>query len=233
MKNLFIILGVAFAFALTAPLMAQGRGGQGPSKQDIEKWRKGNRGGGDQGGDWLKKRINELGWGENGDEERVEPGDTVDNKDKDKRLEEEAEKLGLEDDKVIRDLVKYAKRAWLKAEREDSKLARAHKRYKNDEEKWEEAVKDHKEELADIWEDCDETLEKKEIIAGKVLEEFKENTKDIRETTATMKSAEQDKIRERKIEELRKQAADWAKNNGMGGSKEDNDVKKEKKEDEE
>jgi hypothetical protein len=249
MKNLFIIAAIAVAFAFSAPLLAQGRGGgkggygkggygkggKMPSKEDIDKWRKGQNGGGgnEEGGGWLKKRIDELGWGENGDEERVEPGDTVSDDEKEARLKEEAAKLGLEDEDVIDDLVKYAKRAWEKAEREDSKLAKDYKKHKDDPEDWEKDLEDHKKELEEIWADCDEDLEKKEVIAGDTLEEFKKNTKDIRETTATMKSAEQDEIRERKIEELRKQAEDWAKG-GMGtGGGGDNEEKKEKKEEEE
>lgn len=246
MKNLFVIAVIAGVFVFSVPLLAQNRrngGGVGqgngrnaPSKAERDKWRKDREGRGDrEGGDWLKKRIAELGWGESGDEERIEPGDTVDEDDKDERLEAEAAKLGLEDKKVIKDFVKYAKRAWIKAERKDGRLALDYKKHQDDAEKWTEDLNDHKEDLAEIWADCDEDLEDKEIIASDVLEEFRKNTKDLRETTATMKSAEQDKIRQRKIEEIKKQAEEWANrnkgSNAAGGDK-DNEVKKEKKEEE-
>lgn len=191
MKNLFIVAAVVASLAVSVPLMAQ----------------QGRKGGRDaREGKWLKEQIAALGWGEDGKEERVEPGDVVEDDDKDERLEAEAKKLGLEDKKIIKDFVKYAKRAWQKAEREDSKLAIDYKKHKDDADVWAKDLADHKEELAEVWADCDEDLIDKEVVTEDQLKEFKTNTKDLREITATMKSIEQDKIRERKIEELRKLA---------------------------
>ena len=241
MKNLFFVALIACAFAIAMPLSAQGMGGKGGKGGYGGKgggnWGKGgykgpNSNGNGQGGpeDWKKKAENEIGWGEDGTEERVEPGDTVDKDDKEKRLEEEADKLGLEDKKLRKDFIKYGKLGWDKAEKEDSRWAKKYKRVKDDEEALKKAQEEHKEKLDEAWADADEDQLKKEILDEEQLAKFKKNTEDLRKETATDKSIRQDEIRARKLEELKKRASEWAKGGAGGGD--DNEVKKEKKDEE-
>lgn len=231
MYKWFVIAFVAVAFAFGAPLTAQGKGNwgkkngyTGPDKNN------GKQGGGQGNGydDWRKRADEEIGWGEDGTEERIEPGDTVDKDAKEARLEEEAGKLGLTDEKVIKNFVKYAKKGWEKAEKEDKRWASAYKKAKKDEERLEKETAKHKEELAEAWADADEDLLKKEILTEEQVKTFQDNTKDLREETATDKSIKQDEIRARKMDEYRERAKEWA-GGGAAGNDDDNEVKKEKK----
>ena len=235
MYKWFVIAFVAVAFAFGAPLSAQGKGGKGNWGKGGYKGPAGQPGqgqGGGQGGgadDWRKKAEDEIGWGEDGTEERVEPGDTVKSDDKEKRLEEEADKLGLEDKKLRKEFIKYGKLGWEKAEKEDSRWSKEFKKVKDDAEALEKAKAEHKEKLDKGWADADESQLKKGVLDEEQLEKFKKNTEDLRKETATDKSARQDEIRARKIAEWKDQASKWAKG-GQGGG--DNEVKKEKKEEE-
>jgi hypothetical protein len=232
MYKWFVIAFVAVAFAFGAPLVAQGKGGgkgnwgkggyKGPAGQP-------GQGGGQGGDDWRKKAEDEIGWGEDGTEERVLPGDTVKSDDKEKRLEEEADKLGLEDKKLRKEFIKYGKQGWEKAEKEDARWAKEHKKLKSDEKALEKGKTEHKEKLDKGWAEADESQLKKGVLDEEQLEKFKKNTEDLRKETATDKSARQDEIRARKVAEWKEQAGKWAKG-GQGGG--DNEVKKEKKEEE-
>ncbi|MCA8915673.1 MAG: hypothetical protein KDB90_09700 [Planctomycetes bacterium] len=241
MSKLFVVALIACTFAIGMPLAAQGGGGKGGNWGKGKQYKGpnsnggGNGGGqgGGQGSDWMKKKIEEIGWGEDGTEERVEPGDTVKDDAKEARLEEEADKLGLEDKKIRKDFIKYGKLGWQKAEKEDARWAKDYKKYKDNEEALAKVKVEHKEKLDAAWADADESQLKKEILTEEQLETFKKNTKDLREETATDKSVRQDEIRARKIEELKKTAEDWVKaqkENGTDGK--DNEVKKEKKDEE-
>ena len=230
MYKWFVIAIVATAFAFAAPLSAQGKGNWGKNGGYKGPNANGNKGGGNGYDDWRKRADEEIGWGEDGTEERILPGQTVDKDDKEARLTEEAAKLGLEDEKVIKNFIKYAKKGWEKAEKEDKRWASAYKKAKKDEERLEKETAKHKEELAEAWEDADEDLIKKEILTEEQLTKFQENTKDLRDESATDKSIRQDEIRARKMEEWKEQASKWANGGAAGGS--DNEVKKEKKEDE-
>lgn len=239
MYKLLAIACVAVVFAFSAPLAAQGYGGgkggkgnwgnkgyTGPDKN------KGGQAGGQGGGydDWRKRAEDEIGWGEDGTEERIEPGQTIDDDAKEARLKEEADKLGLTDEKVVKDFIKYGKKAWEKAEKEDKRWAGAYKKAKNDEERLAKETAEHKEKLAEAWADGDEDMVKKKILDEEQVKKFKENTKDLREESATDKSIRQDEIRARKMEEWRERAKEWAGGGAGGGS--DNEPKKEKKEEE-
>lgn len=231
MYKWFVIAFVAVAFAFGAPLAAQGYGGKGGGKGN---WGKGkNNNGGNQGGgngydDWRKRAEEEIGWGEDGTEERIIPGQEVDDDAKEARLKEEADKLGLTDEKVVKNFIKYAKKGWEKAEREDDRWASAYKKAKSDEERLAKETAEHKEKLAEAWADADEDLLKKEVLTEEQVKTFQDNTKDLREESATDKSIRQDEIRARKMEEWKDRAKEWGKANG-GASGEDNEVKKEKK----
>jgi len=231
MYKWFVIAFVAVAFAFGAPLSAQvgGKGGWGKNGQG--KAGRGGPGGGQGGGydDWRKRAEKEIGWGEDGTEERIEPGQTVDRDAKEARLTEEAAKLSLEDEKVIKNFIRYTKKAWDKAEREDKRWATAYKKANSNEERLEKETAEHKEKLAEAWADCDEDLLKKEILTEDQLKLFQENTKDLREESATDKSIKQDEIRARKMDEYRERAKEWA-GGGAGGN--DNEEKKEKKDEE-
>jgi hypothetical protein len=258
MNKWFVIAIVALGLFLGAPLMAQGGGGKGnwgknknyknPNGQGNGNGSNGQGNGpgngngnngqgngagnnGQGGSDWLKKQEDAIGWGESGTEERIEPGDTVKDADKTTRLEAEADKLGLEDKKIRKDFIKYAKLGWDKAEKEDSRWSKEVKKIKDDPEALEKGKTGHRTKLDEAWASADESQIEKEVLTSEQLEKFKTNTKDLREKTATDLSMEQDVIRARKVEELKKRAEDWAKANG-GGDKEDNEVKKEKKEEE-
>lgn len=203
----------------------------GPNKQQPQAPQPGQGGGqGGQGGNWEKEQIDKIGWGETGDEERVLPGQTVADKEKDERLEKEADKLGLEDKKVRANFKKGARKAWDESEREDKRWGDIYKRLGDDAKKKEEESKKHLEKLAKIWEDSDADLKKKEILDDPKIGEWKKNSADLRKETATDKSARQDEIRARKIQEIRDAAAKWAK--GQAGGSEEPKVKKEKKDDE-
>jgi hypothetical protein len=236
-----IVITAAFGFVFGAPIASQqgGKGNWGKNKGykgPDANGQPGNRGGGGQD-DWRKRAEEEIGWGEDGTEERILPGDTVDKDDKEARLKEEAEKLGLEDEKKIKDLIKLGKKAWEKCEKEDKRWATAYKKAKSDEERLAKETEQHKEKLADAWEDCDKDLVKKEILTEEQLAKFKENTKDLREESATDKSARQDEIRSRKMDEWRERAREWAGGGNAGGGDAggggSGEPTKEKKEDEE
>jgi hypothetical protein len=240
MNKWFVIAVVALGFFLGAPLLAQGGGGKGnwgkgksyknPNGQGNGNGNngQGNGNNGQGGGDWQKKAENEVGWGESGTDERVLPGDTVKDADKTTRLEAEADKLGIEDKKIRKDFIKYAKLGWDKAEKEDSRWSKEVKKIKEDPEALEKGKAEHKTKLDEAWASADESQVEKEILTTEQLEKFKTSTKDLRERTATDISMEQDEIRARKLEEIRKRAEEWAKANN--GEKEDNEVTKEKKE---
>lgn len=257
MKKLALLLAVAFA--LGGSLYAQGggggggggggvggggggggwpgRGNQGPKGPDDpnNKNRNGGQGqGGNQGQDWKKQwedAVNALGWGEDGTEDRVEPGQTVADKEKETWLDTEATKLGLEDKKVRSDFKKAGLKVWKDCEAEDQKYAaiyKANKDQKDVDKKMEEPKKKHLEALKKIWDKSDEDMLKKKILSEEQLKTWQEDTKKMREQTATDKSYEQDKIRARKIDELRKQWSDYAK--GGADKKEETDKKPKKKE---
>lgn len=251
MKKLALVLAVAFAFG--GALHAQGgpgggagaggggwpggRGGnQGPKAPDDpnNSGKNGGQGqGGNQGQDWKKQwedAVNALGWGEDGSEVRVEPGQTVPDKDKEVWLDTEATKLGLEDKKIRSDFKKLGLKAWKDSESEDAKFAQTYKAYKDlkdADKKLEEPRKKHLEALAKIWEKSDTEMTKKKALNEEQLKTWQEDTKKMRMQTATDKSAEQDKIRARKVEELKKQWSDYAK--GGTEKKEETDKKPKKK----
>jgi len=247
MSKWFVVAIVSLGFFFAAPLAAQGggggQGGGGAGGGGKGNWGKGkqykgpnsngngqgNGQGGQGGDDWQKKAENEIGWGEDGTEERVLPGDTVKDDAKETRLNAEADKLGLTDKKLRKDFIKYGKLGWEKAEKEDARWAKEVKKVKDDAAAMEKARAEHKTKLDEAWAGPDEDQVKKEILTSEQLETFKKNTADLRTETATDKSLKQDEIRARKVDEIKKRAADWAKANG-GGDKEDNEVKKEKKE---
>jgi len=204
----------------------QGQGGQGGQGGAP------GQGGGQGGGNWEKEQIDKIGWGEDGTEERVLPGQTVDDKAKDERLEKEADKLGLEDKKIRSAFKKYAKQGWDAAEREDKRWAGVRKPVASDEKKLADETKKHQEKLAKAWEDSDADMKKKETLNEEKLEEWKKNSADLRKETATDKSARQDEIRARKIQEIRDAATKWVKEQQGGGAKEEPKEKKEKKEEE-
>lgn len=247
MKKFFVIAAIACTLAFAMPFMVQGQqgggkggwGGKGGNKikgpADNNKAGKGGPGQ-DQGDDWRKRAEEEIGWGEDGTEERIQPGDTVKDDEKEARLESEADKLGLEDKKLRKEFIKIAKAAWVKAEKEDARWSKVHTRVKKDEKALEKETTKHKEELDKAWKDGDDTLIKKEIISEEQLEAFKKNTDDLRAETATDKSLRQDEIRAQRVKELEERAAEWrkAQGGGAGGPDAGNDgPTKEKKEDEE
>lgn len=257
MKKLALVLAVLFAFggALYAqggggPGAGGGGGGpgaggggwpggrnggnQGPKAPDDpnNKGKNGGPGGqGGQGQDWKKQwddAVNALGWGEDGSEERVEPGQTVPDKDKEIWLDTEATKLGLEEKKIRSDFKKLGLKAWKDSESEDQKFAQVYKIYKDlkdADKKMEEPRKKHQEALKKIWDKCDEDMTKKKVLNEDQLKTWQEDTKKMRSETATDKSAEQDKIRAKKIEEMRKQYLG-------GGDEKKEPEKKAKKKDE-
>lgn len=255
MKKLALLLAVAFA--LGGSLYAQGGGGfpgggggaggggwpgggrggnQGPKAPDDpnNKGKNGGQGqGGNQGQDWKKQwedAVNALGWGEDGTEERVEPGQTVPDKDKEVWLDTEATKLGIEDKKIRTDFKKVGLKAWKDSEAEDQKYAaiyKPNKDLKDVDKRMEEPKKKHLEALKKIWDKCDTDMTKKKLLSEEQLKTWQEDTKKMREQTATDKSYEQDKIRARKIEELKKQWSDYAK--GGSDKKEETDKKPKKK----
>ncbi|MBK9975046.1 MAG: hypothetical protein IPP14_09775 [Planctomycetes bacterium] len=252
MRNLVIVGALALSLAFAGAAFAQGGGGGAggggagggggggggggkwpgsQSKQQPQAPQPGQGGGqGGQGGNWEKDQIDKIGWGESGDEVRVLPGQTVPDKEKDERLEKEADKLGLEDKKVRANFKKGAKKAWDESEREDKRWGDIYKRLGDDAKKKEEETKKHLEKLGKIWEDSDADLKKKEILDDPKIEDWKKNSADLRKETATDKSARQDEIRARKIQEIRDAAAKWVK--GQAGGSEDPKVKKEKKDEE-
>jgi hypothetical protein len=241
MNKWLVIAIIAFGFCLGTPLLAQGGGGKGnwgkgksyknPNGQGQGNGNGNNGNGQGQGGsNWLKEQEEKIGWGEDGTEERVLPGDTVKDADKTTRLEAEADKLGLEDKKIRKDFIKYGKLGWEKAEKEDSRWSKEVKKFKEKDEAFEKAKAEHKTKLDEAWAGADESQIEKEILTTELLEKFKVNTKDLREETATDKSMRQDEIRARKVEALKKQAEDWVKNNSGKGDDEENEVTKEKKE---
>ncbi|MCC7510131.1 MAG: hypothetical protein IT464_12290 [Planctomycetes bacterium] len=204
----------------------QGKGGQGGGPGQ------GGPGQGGGGGNWVQEQIDKLGWGENGDEQRVEPGDTVKSADKEARLEAEADKLQLEDKKLRKEFVKLGKKAWEDCEKEDKRWTSARKKVADEPEKLAKEVEKHKEALDKAWKVCDDDILKKEILVEDLLKLFQKNTEDLRKETATDKSVRQDEIRARKVAEIRKQAADYMKGGAGAGDNEEKD-KKEKKEEEE
>jgi hypothetical protein len=248
MKKLALVLAVAFAFG--GALYAQGGGGgvggaggggwpggrggnQGPKAPDDPNNKNKNGGQGQGGGqDWKKQwddAVNALGWGEDGTEERVEPGQTVPDKDKEVWLETEATKLGLEEKKIRSDFKKVGLKAWKDSENEDQKFAQVYKIYKDlkdADKKLEEPRKKHLEALKKIWDKCDEDMTKKKALNEDQLKTWQEDTKKMRSETATDKSAAQDKIRARKIDEMRKQYL------GGGDEEKKEPEKKAKKKDE-
>jgi len=253
MKKLALVLAIAFAFggALQAQGGAGGAGGgwpgggrggnQGPKAPDDpnNKGKNGGQGqGGNQGQDWKKQwedAVNALGWGEDGTEERVEPGQTVPDKDKEVWLDTEATKLGLEDKKIRADFKKLGLKAWKDSETEDARFAQTYKAYKDlkdADKKLEEPRKKHLEALKKTWDKCDTDMTKKKLLSEEQLKTWQEDTKKMREQTATDKSAEQDKIRARKVEELKKQWSDYAKG-GTGGTGDPSETDKKPKKKEE
>ena len=234
MKNLFVIALIAGAFALAMPLAAQGYGGKGGYKGNGQGKGQGQgqgQGKGQGGDDYMKRAMEEIGWGEDGTEERVEPGDTVKDDAKEERLEAEADKLGLEDKKIRKDFIKYGKLGWQKAEKEDSRWSKEYKKVKDNEEALAKALVEHKEKLDKAWADADEYQIKKELLTEEQLAAFKTSTEDLRKETATDVSARQDEIRARKVAELKQRAADYMKKASGDTDGNDNEVKKEKKED--
>ncbi len=246
MKKLFWagLAVAAFTFGIATPFAAQGApsggGGKGGGSGYQGKGGNGYQGKGGQGGgapgqgggNWVQEQIDKLGWGESGEEERVLPGDTVKSADKETRLEAEADKLQLEDKKLRKDFVKLGKKAWEDCEREDKRWSSARKKVADEPEKLAKEVDKHKEALDKAWKACDDEILKKEIMVEDLLKLFQKNTEDLRKETATDKSVRQDEIRERKVAEIRKQAADYMKGGTGAGGNEEKD-KKEKKEDEE
>ncbi|MBX3474068.1 MAG: hypothetical protein KF754_06760 [Planctomycetes bacterium] len=248
MRNLLTIGALALTLTFAGAAFAQGGGGgpgggggggkggwPGAGKQG-QGGQQGQGGGqqggapGQGGGNWEKEQIDKLGWGEDGTEERVLPGQSVDDKAKDERLEKEADKLGLEDKKIRTAFKKIAKKAWDDSEREDKRWSPVRKAVASDEKKLADESKKHQEKLGKVWEDSDAEMKKKEVLDETKLEDWKKNSADLRKETATDKSARQDEIRARKIQELRETAAKWAKGQQGGGSEEPKE-KKEKKED--
>lgn len=240
---------VAFSGSLLAQRGPGGGGGGGPvpggkmpSKEEIDKWRKaqsqggqGGQGGagqpaGQPGKDPVQEEMDKrIGWGENGDEERVLPGQTTPEKEKDEWLEKEADKLGLEEKKARSSFLKLAKKAWDDSEKEDKRWSDVLKKVKDDAEKKAAETKKHQDKLKEIWDKSDEELKKKETLDDTKLEQWKKDSEHLRKETATDKSARQDEIRARKVEEYRKEMEKWAKG-GQGGNE---GPKKERKEDEE
>lgn len=250
MRNLLILGALALTVSFAGAAFAQGGGGPGGGMGKGGGWPgqgggqgrgpqgqggQPGQGGGQGGGNWEKEQIDKIGWGEDGTEERVLPGQTVEDKAKDERLEKEADKLGLEDKKVRASFKKIAKKGWDDAEREDKRWAPVRKSIATDEKKLADETKKHQEKLAKAWADSDADLKKKEVLSEEKLEEWKKNSADLRKETATDKSARQDEIRARKIQEIRDAAAKWVKDQqgGGAGSNEEPKEKKEKKEDEE
>ncbi len=201
-----------------------GRDGRGRDGRDGRDGPDGRAGGND---------IPDVGWGESGTEERIEPGDTVKAADKEKRLEEEADKLGIEDKKLRKTFIDRARTAWTKCEREDKRYYSAWKRVKDNEEGLAKEKEKHKAELAEAWKECDDKLVEDEVLSSELLLKFQVSTNDLRVETATDKSHKQDEIRARKLEEQRKRMEEWRKRNQPGNKDDENKEKKEKKEDEE
>lgn len=171
-----------------------------------------------------------IGWGESGTDERILPGQTVSEADKNTRLEAEADKLALEDRRLRRDFIKFARIAWQKSEREDRRYYAAWKRVNSDEERLAKEKEKHKEELDAAWKECDDKLLKDEILSEEQLEAFQASTADLRTETATDKSHRQDEIRARRIEEIRERANALRRPPGSGDN--EDKEKKEKKEEE-
>jgi hypothetical protein len=245
---------IAVVVSLAVPAFAQGQGGRrwpggrsggvpgtgggaggdrGPDRdgRNGRDGRDGRDGPDSRGG--IGNDVPDVGWGESGTEQRIEPGDTVKAADKEKRLEEEADKLGLEDKKQRKALIDRARTAWTKCEREDKRYYGAWKRVKNNEEALAKEKEKHKAELAEAWKECDDKLAEGEVLSSDALLKFQVNTNDLRVETATDKSHKQDEIRARKLEEQRKRAEEWRKRNAPGAKEDENKEKKEKKEDEE
>jgi hypothetical protein len=229
-------------FAMCAPAYAQGGGGRGPGA--------GKGGGGAPGagqgrrpgqppelrrdrdprrGPQRQADGDHIGWGESGTEDRILPGQVVPDADKDKRLEEEADKLELEDRRKRTAFLRHAKAAWQKTERQDRRFSSIWSRVKNDEERAAEETKKHKDELESIWKECDDRLLKDEILDEGQLRKFQESTEDLREETATEKSHRQDVIRAKREEEVRN-GTEWRR--ALGRETEDG-PRRERKEDDE
>ena len=234
-----IIILLSFTMLMGGGLYAQakgpggqgGAGGKAPSKADVDNWRK-QQAEGDkarkEGDQQRKEALDRIGWGEDGQEERVEPGQTTPDKDKETWIKTEMTKLTITDKKQRGSFKKIALKAWRDSEAEDLRYAGDYKRvkdHKDAEAKLEEPRKKHQENLKKLWDKSDEELKKKELVDDDKLKLWQEDTKQMREKTATDKSAEQDKIRARKIEELRKQYA-----GGQGGEAGEPEKKAKKKE---
>lgn len=224
-----------------------GNWGKGGNQGDWKKNDKPGQGGPGQGqpgqgggDDWMKRAIENLGWGENGDEERVLPGDTKTSQEKEDWLEVEANKLGLMDEgetkKLRKEFIKLGKKAWDASEKEDKRWHAAWKKSNSNAENLAKEKEKHHTNLRKCWEDCDAELKKKEILNDEKLAEWIKDTEPMRAESATDKSVRQDEIRARKIDEYRKQAEDWRKGAAGGagaGTGNESKEKKEKKEDEE
>ena len=243
MRTFFVLLLVTAALVVGSSLDAQrgGRGGNGgkrPSKSDIAKWRKGQ--GGTQGrSDDLKKKGRDaakgeekpedyVGWGEDGDEERIKPGDKTTDKEKDAWIKREAVKLGIDEEKKkFREFKKIAKKALKGSEKEDGRYAKEFKKIKGDDKLSAKSKEKHRKKLGEVWKKADESLTKKEVLDDDQLEEWVKDTADLRKESATDKSARQDEIRQRKIDEIKERLAKYRKggsgNNGVKKTKKDED----------
>lgn len=255
MRNLLWAGLVAVILAFATPAVAQGGpgGGGGPGagqgggggaggrdrrfprrddmrKERDERDRDQRRGDGPAGAD--NRRGENIGWGEDGTEDRIEPGDTVKDADKVTRLEAEADKLELKDKKLRKEFLKIAKGAWVKSEKEDRRYYAAWKRVKSDEEALKKEKEKHQQELTAAWKEADDKLVADTILTSEQIATFQANTEDLRKETATDKSHRQDEIRARKEKEAKERMEEWRKRQAGGGDNEEKE-KKEKKEDEE
>jgi len=210
MSKLAVASAFTLVIALAVPLSAQPGGGQGGGQGGAGR---GGQGGGPGGGagrgaeNWERAAEEQIGWGEDGREERILPGQTTEEKAKNEWLDKAADKLELTDKKLRTAFKKIGRDAWVKCEGEDRRWAGEYKTMGTNKEKREEAIKKHKERLAKIWNASDQVMKKKEVLTEDQFETWKSETEDLRKETATDKSARQDEIRARKLKEIRDRAA--------------------------
>lgn len=233
MRNWVVLCALMLVFGAAAELAAQGGRGPGGNRRGPDTQRRqdtpprDNRQGQGQGqgqGE-IDRRI---GWGEDGTEERVLPGQTVPDKDKLAWLEKQADELAV-DKKQRTAFLRAATKAWNETEREDKRWAGVIKSVKDNAEKRATEQTKHKENLAKVWTDSDADLTKKEILNEEQLAAWQKASAHLRAETATDKSVRQDEIRARKLEEWRERAGAAA--GGAAGTPEPKE-KKEKKDEE-
>lgn len=125
----------------------------------------------------------------NGDskEQAIKPGDTVTDEVKTAWIDLEMTKLALENKTARSNFTKIVLKAWKDSETEDARYAKEFTAAKEDSALLDIARKKHLENLKKIWDDADSELTKKKVLDDLQLKTFQEDSKALREQTATDK----------------------------------------------